>query len=62
MIQDAGFSNYPIGTTKGSVGAGLRTSLLGAFVLRYDIGWRFEDGFQWSERQPFGSFFFGYDF
>ena len=51
-----------IGTTKGSVGAGLRTSLLGAIVLRYDVGWRFGDGFDWSERQPFGQFFFGYDF
>ena len=51
-----------IGTTKGSVGVGLRTSLLGAIVLRYDIGYRFSDGLQWSERQPFGQFFFGYDF
>ena len=51
-----------IGTTKGSIGAGLRTSLLGAIVLRYDIGWRFGDGFDWSERQPFSQFFFGYDF
>ena len=62
VIPDAGFSNYPIGTTKGSLGAGVRTSLLGAFVLRYDLGWRFEDGFDWSERKPFGQFFFGYDF
>ena len=51
-----------VGTTKGSVGVGLRTSLLGAIVLRYDIGYRFPDGFQWGERQPFGQFFFGYDF
>ena len=51
-----------IGTTKGSVGAGLRASLFGAIVLRYDIGWRFGDGFDWSERRPFGQFFFGYDF
>ncbi len=51
-----------IGTTKGSIGAGLRTSLLGAIVLRYDVGWRFLDGFDWSERKPFSQFFFGYDF
>ncbi len=50
------------GTTKGSIGAGLRTGILGAFVLRYDIGWRFTDGFQWSERQAFQQVFFGYDF
>ena len=51
-----------IGSTKASLGAGLRTSLLGAIVLRYDIGWRFTDGVQWSERRPFAQFFFGTDF
>ena len=51
-----------IGTTKGSLGAGLRVNLLGAFVLRYDVGYRFLDGFQWGERQAFRQFFFGYDF
>ena len=51
-----------IGTTKGSVGAGLRVNVLGAFAFRYDIGYRFLDGFQWSERQAFRQFFFGYDF
>ena len=51
-----------VGTTKGSLGVGLRTSLLGAIVLRYDIGYRFTDGLQWSERSPFSQFFFGYDF
>ncbi len=51
-----------IGTTKGAVGAGLRTSLFGAIVLRYDVGYRFLDGFDWGERQPFTQFFFGYDF
>lgn len=57
-----GDGNLLIGSTKGSVGVGLRTSLLGAIVLRYDIGYRFADGFQWGEREPFGQFFFGYDF
>ncbi len=51
-----------VGTTKGSVGAGLRANLLGALVIRYDVGYRFTDGLQWSERKPFGQFFFGYDF
>ena len=51
-----------VGTTKGSVGVGLRTSILGAIVLRYDIGYRFADGFDWEERAPFSQFFFGYDF
>ena len=51
-----------VGTTKGSLGAGLRVNLLGAFVLRYDVGYRFLDGFQWSERETFRQFFFGYDF
>ena len=31
-------------------------------VLLYDIGYRFTDGLQWSERSPFSQFFFGYDF
>ncbi len=51
-----------IGSTKGSLGAGLRGVVLGAFVLRYDVGWRFTDGFDWSERQAFRQFFFGFDF
>lgn len=51
-----------VGTTKGSIGVGVRGSLLGAIVLRYDVGYRFTDGFDWSERTPFGQFFFGYDF
>lgn len=51
-----------IGRTFGSVGAGARLNLFGAFVLRYDIGYRFWDGFQWEEREPFTQFFFGWDF
>ncbi len=51
-----------IGKTFGSVGAGARLSLFGAFVLRYDVGYRFWDGFQIDEREPFTQFFFGYDF
>ncbi len=51
-----------VGTTKGSFGVGVRANLLGAIVLRYDVGYRFSDGLDWSERQRFGQFFFGYDF
>ncbi|MGB3541819.1 BamA/TamA family outer membrane protein [Rubrivirga sp.] len=51
-----------VGTTKGSFGAGIRANLLGAVVLRYDVGYRFGDGFDWSERKPFSQFFFGFDF
>jgi len=51
-----------VGTTKGSIGTGIRASLLGALVIRYDIGYRFGDGFQWDERIPFSQFFFGFDF
>ncbi|MEM0963490.1 MAG: BamA/TamA family outer membrane protein [Bacteroidota bacterium] len=51
-----------VGTTKGSFGVGVRANLLGAIVLRYDLGYRFSDGLVWEDRQPFGQFFFGFDF
>ena len=51
-----------LGHAFGSVGTGARLNLFGAFVLRYDIGWRFRDGFDWDEREPFSQFFFGWDF
>lgn len=49
------------GQTLGSVGAGLRLNLFGGFVLRYDVGFRYVDGFQTRDRF-FRQFFFGYDF
>lgn len=49
------------GDTLGSVGAGLRLNLFGGFVLRYDLGYRFTDGFGTRDRF-FRQFFFGYDF
>lgn len=61
-FADPDYRGLEIGTTKGAVGAGVRVAVLGALVLRYDLGWRFTDGFQWSEREPFGQFFFGWDF
>lgn len=50
-----------IGETLGSVGLGFRLNLFGGFVLRYDLGWRYRDGFQERDRF-FKQFFFGYDF
>ena len=49
------------GRTLGSAGAGLRLNLFGGFVLRYDVGYRYVDGFQTRDRF-FRQFFFGYDF
>ena len=55
-------SGYRTGTVLGSAGAGLRMNLFGALVLRYDVGYRFPDGFSFDEREPYGQFFFGWDF
>ncbi|MFW5955185.1 MAG: BamA/TamA family outer membrane protein, partial [Rhodothermales bacterium] len=49
------------GETIGSAGAGLRLNLFGGFILRYDVGYRYRDGFRHRERY-FRQFFFGYDF
>lgn len=49
------------GETLGSTGLGLRVNLFGAFVLRYDMGYRYRKGF--TERDKiFKQFFFGWDF
>ncbi|MEM1041976.1 MAG: BamA/TamA family outer membrane protein [Bacteroidota bacterium] len=50
------------GTDLGALGLGLRMNIFGGFVLRYDVGWRFTDGLDWDERDPFRQFFFGYNF
>lgn len=49
------------GETLGSTGFGFRLNIFGGFVLRYDLGWRFRDGFRHRERF-FRQFFFGWDF
>jgi len=49
------------GETVGSAGFGLRVNLFGAFVLRYDIGRRYRDGFRRQDK-VFRQFFFGWDF
>ena len=50
-----------VGETLGAVGAGLRLNLFGGFVLRYDVGYRYRDGFREQDRF-FKQFFFGWDF
>lgn len=50
-----------IGETLGAIGAGLRVNLFGGFVLRYDIGYRYRDGFK-EQDKFFRQFFFGWDF
>lgn len=55
-------TQFPIGQTIASIGTGLRVNLLGAIVLRYDVGLRFVDGLSWSSREPFQQLFFGWDF
>ena len=49
------------GETLGAAGIGFRLNLFGGFVLRYDIGHRFRDGFTRRDKK-FKQFFFGYDF
>mgnify|MGYP001197125963 FL=1 len=49
------------GETLGAIGLGFRLNLLGGLVLRYDIGYRYRDGFRHRERS-FRQFFFGWDF
>jgi Tol biopolymer transport system component len=49
------------GETVGSAGFGLRVNLFGAFVMRWDMGYRYRKGF--TERDKiFRQFFFGWDF
>ena len=49
------------GETLGSAGLGFRLNLFGGLVLRYDIGYRYRDGFKVREKK-FRQFFFGFDF
>ncbi len=50
------------GQTIGSSGIGFRMNLFGGFVLRYDIGYQFSEGFRERSNRPFKQFFFGWDF
>ncbi|MDE2995499.1 MAG: BamA/TamA family outer membrane protein, partial [Bacteroidota bacterium] len=49
------------GETVGAAGIGFRMNLFGAFVLRYDVGRRYRDGFR-EQDKVFRQFFFGWDF
>ncbi len=49
------------GDTLGATGVGLRLNLFGGFVLRYDLGYRYRDGFK-DRDKFFRQFFFGWDF
>ncbi len=49
-------------TTLGSIGAGLRLSMFGAFVLRYDFGKKILNNFSKLQNNLFQQFFFGWDF
>ncbi|HET6566712.1 MAG TPA: BamA/TamA family outer membrane protein [Rhodothermales bacterium] len=53
---------YTTGETMGSAGLGLRVNIFGGFVLRYDLGYRFSDGFRDRDHHLFKQFFFGWDF
>jgi hypothetical protein len=48
--------------TLGAIGAGLRFSLFGALVLRYDFGKRIENNFSRLQDGLYQQFFFGWDF
>ncbi len=54
--------NIFTGRTIGSSGLGFRLNLFGGFVLRYDIGYRFDGGLDNFEKDRFTQFFFGWDF
>ncbi len=55
-------SGVTTGQTIGSAGLGLRVNIFGGFVLRYDIGYRFYNGFRDRSDHLFKQFFFGWDF
>jgi outer membrane translocation and assembly module TamA len=48
--------------TKGAIGGGVRFTLFGIIVLRYDIGKRIENNFTRLQDGLFYQFFFGWDF
>ena len=48
--------------TRGSTGVGVRLNLLGALVLRYDVGKRIEHNLSRFQPGLFYQFFFGWDF
>lgn len=55
-------NNEDYGITYGTIGGGIRMNVLGAIVLRYDIGKRIEENFTHLQGSWFQSFYFGFDF
>ncbi|MFK7846453.1 MAG: BamA/TamA family outer membrane protein [Rhodothermales bacterium] len=51
-----------VGETLGAAGLGFRMNLFGGFVLRYDLGYQYSNGFKTRSDKIFKQFFFGYDF
>jgi outer membrane protein assembly factor BamA len=49
------------GETLGAAGIGFRLNLFGGFVLRYDVGNRYRQGFKVVDKR-FRQFFFGWNF
>jgi len=60
-LSDLQRAQLNVGETLGAVGGGLRLNLFGGIVLRYDIGYRYRDGFT-EQDKFFKQFFFGWDF
>lgn len=50
------------GETLGALGGGLRANLYGAFILRYDLGYRHAGFFEFWDGNLFHRFWFGYSF
>lgn len=65
LFFDAGKAwdnEYSNRITYGSIGAGVRMTVLGLVVLRYDLGKRIENDFKTLQGNLFHSFYFGFDF
>jgi hypothetical protein len=48
--------------TYGSIGAGIRMTVFGLIVLRYDLGKRIEEDFTQLQGDLYHNFYFGFDF
>lgn len=54
--------SYSDRITYGTIGAGIRMTVFGLIVLRYDLGKRIEEDFTKLQGNLFHSFYFGFDF
>lgn len=55
-------NSYSNRITYGTIGAGIRMTVFGLVVLRYDLGKRIEEDFTQLQGDLFHSFYFGFDF